>query len=89
MSEEKPWMDYDNLLELRDDKDTQEEMAEELGCSVYTVRKHLKRAREEQKQRAVDAGILCERCEENETPGGADTGNSYCASCLDEVRHDE
>lgn len=95
MSDDKPWTDYDRLLDLEEEKDTYREMADELGCHPNTVRKHLDRAHEERgiatedDEKPVRGPKMCVRCEENETPGGEKTGNTLCVSCIDEARADD
>lgn len=98
MSEDKPWLNYDKLLRLEQKHDTYAAMADELGCHSNTVRKHLSRAHDQADDESTrevveedsDRGPeICVRCEENETPGGSKTGNTFCPECLDDVRHDE
>jgi len=94
MGEDKPWTDYDRLLELEEEHDTYRAIADELGCHSNTVRTHLKRAHEDtghdlqdEDDDVVRGPETCVRCEENETPGGEKTANMICDECLDEVRH--
>jgi len=98
MSEDKPWTDYDRLLELEEKHDTDRAAADELGCHPNTYRKHLKRAHEQaddvleepEDDEPEELGPeICVRCEENQTPGGAQSANQMCDDCLDEVRHGE
>jgi len=100
MSDDKPWTDYDCLLELEEETETDREAADELGCHPNTYRKHLERAHEEQgttseepedseEEQPARGPEICVRCEENRTPGGAASGNTYCPECLDEVREND
>jgi len=84
--EKEPWKDLDRLLKWEQKLDTQQEMADAFGCSPSTISYWLGKARTERRRQRLEAGELCVRCEENETPGGIDSANRICDACLEEVR---
>jgi hypothetical protein len=86
MSEAKPWQDFETLLRLEEEMDTQKEMAEELGCSAPTVSYWLDKAHD-QPVEVTDEDLQCIHygvCG-NKTPGVA---NDICIVCLELKRQD-
>lgn len=83
---EEPWKDPELMLRLRDQHDYQYEIAHVLGCSSSQVSYWMGEAEEWAKAEALKSGALCQRCEDEEVPGAARSGNGFCEPCLDEVR---
>ena len=83
---DEPWKDHELMLRLAEQHDYQYEIAHVLGCSESKVSYWLSKAKEWAREEALKSGALCQRCEDEEVPGGASTGNSFCVECLDAVR---
>ena len=83
---EEPWTDHELMLKLDERHDYQYEIAHVLGCSSSKVSYWLQKAKEWRLQQGIKTGAICQRCEDSKVPGGAVTGNSFCETCLDEVR---
>lgn len=83
---EEPWTDPERMLKLREKFTYQYEIAHVLGTTPSTVSYWMDKAEAYERSEALKSGALCAICEENETPGGAETGNSLCEECTDAGR---
>jgi hypothetical protein len=78
--ENQPWKDLDRLLELDEKMETQNEVADALGCSPSTISYWLQKARDS-REAGLDQDNPCfynEVCG-NEAPG---PNNGACDDCL-------
>jgi transposase-like protein len=84
--EKEPWKDLDRLLEYYEKLDTQKAVGDAFGCTPSTISYWLEKAREQRREERRTAGVLCQRCEDAEVPGGTNAANDICNRCLDELR---
>lgn len=85
--EDEPWKDFERLLRLNEKLDHQYEIAHALGTSGSTISYWLDKAKREELRDALRGGEICSRCEDEEVPGGDETANQLCETCVDELRH--
>lgn len=80
--EDEPWKDLERLLKLDEKLDHQYEIADALGTSPSTISYWMDKAKEKRRQERLEAGTLCQVCEDAEVPGAGEA----CADCLDAAR---
>lgn len=83
---EEPHKDHALMLKLNEKFDYQYEIAHVLDVDESKISYWMQKAVEWGKQEALKTGELCQRCEDEEVPGGEETGNGYCEDCLSDVR---